>query len=93
MNKKGEDYGYIIIVGFLIMFAVVGCISIVTNEIEREEIVIFPECVGEVGMGNSYDCCKDCSKLDLNYFRYKRGGILVSSECYCLDGMEVIQIY
>ncbi len=47
-------------------------------------------------ISNEYNCCVDCHKLNMNYFRYEFNSGMFSAtirNCYCLDGNESKQIW
>jgi len=96
MNKKARGWEMSLIF-IVVTILVLGYIYWYLPHL-KEEATLSGEVCGDFTSvdGISYTCCKDCEKLNLDYFRYEYSGALFGasiSNCYCKDNNDVKQIW
>lgn len=95
MNKKGDSVPIIMICVIIVITIIMIAWYVPMKENQaRLKGEVCGEFTSFDGMG--YDCCKDCEKLELAYFRYKSSNSLLRASirnCYCEKDNEVQQIW
>ncbi len=95
MNKKG----YVDVVSPILMILLIIVVIVSYFWIEHNHNVIREteqDCGGFYSYQSGYDCCQDCNKLDLEYFKYEHAGSLFGANvrnCYCKENSSVTQVW
>ncbi len=95
MNKKAT-LGMIFIPLIIIMGAIVWYVQYGLPDLKAKDISQGKVCGDFTSFDSEYICCKDCEKLDLEYFKYEFSSSLFGANvknCYCESNNEVEQIW
>lgn len=95
--KKGQQRMAILVLPLMLLVGWYVWYDMIKLPQLKEEAIQNKEICGEFNKyDREYNCCKDCNKLKLEYFRYEFSASLFGASirnCYCEGNNTTIQIW